>query len=332
MSVLENAQNLFNLGQYEECIKVMEPYVESHPEDLEGIQVLSECYAESGDPESAYRGFLILAEADPEGTKYGFSKYLWLGQLSSGKEGVHWYDMGINMIRKELSNPAGKSPEQLKILRSKMSEALCGQIEIWMTDLCMEPEAESSCEKLITEALMVDDQLPESWSILGSIRISQQRDDDAIVALNKSWELFSSGSYECGAYSIPQLIRLGQSLIELDQYETVLDLTQFLGNLDDEVVEVYYLNGLAHFELYNIEVAKSNGQRTRIANRSAVGAREAWNFLIELSKQVDDDYSEMIEDVQSKLASLPEIDPDEYSESEDEIDEEIVKELEDDNL
>ena len=60
-----------------------------------------------------------------------------------------------------------------------------------MTDLCMEPEAESKCNELIDYSLQLDDNNnPESYSLLSSIRISQQRTQEAIEALLKSWELF----------------------------------------------------------------------------------------------------------------------------------------------
>ena len=42
-----------------------------------------------------------------------------------------------------------------------------------MTDLCMEPEAESKCNELIDYSLQLDDNNnPESYSLLSSIRIS----------------------------------------------------------------------------------------------------------------------------------------------------------------
>lgn len=54
----------------------------------------------------------------------------------------------------------------------------------------MEPEAEQSCENLIADAMLVDPENPETWSVMGSIRISQQRNDDARSALVRSWDLY----------------------------------------------------------------------------------------------------------------------------------------------
>jgi len=55
------------------------------------------------------------------------------------------------------------------------------------TRLSFEPEAEKTCEDLIAEALRIDPNNAEALQMLASVRMSQQRPDDAKDCLEKSW-------------------------------------------------------------------------------------------------------------------------------------------------
>ena len=169
-----------------------------------------------------------------------------------------------------------------------------------MTDLCMEPEAEQMCEKLIAEALLLDDNVAESWSILGSIRISQIRNDEARQALEKSWSLFENGlvQNELSPASIPAIIRLAQSMIELEMAEPVLDLTTQLTRVDDQIPDMYYLNALAHHQLLQTADNESDLIRHNVAIRDAV------DLMSRLDEPVD---PELLEAGQQLVAGLPEV-------------------------
>lgn len=254
----------------------LENRVKSDPENLELRQLISEVYFLRGDAERAMEHLQKSVELDPDGLQGGFSKFFWLGQILGGDKGLDWYSRGITGIR--------RSQQELgKTEKGQIVAALLGMIEIWMTDLCMQPDAESQCEKLAAEAMLLEDENPECWSILGSIRISQSRNQDACVSLERAAELYTQ-QLESGVLDgshVPAIVRLAQSLLEMRMTETALNLTAALSILDDQVPDIYYLNALAHqmaFEMTNDE---------KVRNRHILGAHEAVALLEETEVEED---------------------------------------------
>lgn len=217
----------------------------------------------------------------------------------------------------------------------------------------MEPEAEKTCESLITEAMLIDECNPESWSVLGSIRISQQRNEDAKNELSKSWDLYhqqlenslmSANSdqiidkntqlllQEQQQQLIPSLIRLAQNSFEVELFKNVVEITAEIQKLDDQVAESYYLHGLSRFELYKRVLESTNNERdaeeknklVREANKHAIRAKYAWETLLKLAEEEPELVDpELAPAVQENLKQLPEVGPDDYDSSDDEDEENI---------
>jgi tetratricopeptide (TPR) repeat protein len=323
---LDKAKGLLHASQPQECINLLLPKAEQDPNNVLILQTLGEAYVEIGEPANAYALFEKSAELDGEGKQGGFEKFLWLGQLNGDRIGLGWYEIGLNGLREQYSHASQE--EDIAFLKKKISQGLCGMIEIWMTDLCMEPEAESTCDKLITEALMVDDTEAENWSVLGSIRISQQRNHDATDALSKSFMFYNSRHLSND--EVPALIRLCQNMLEMQLLENTVALTLKTIRLDDNIIEVYYLNGLAHFGLF--EQFKNQGDQDNMYRN---GSKASDSFNLILSMMEDDPENkdeELAENVNGMLASIGEI-PEGYSDDEDDDnqeDDEDLKALEDD--
>lgn len=245
--------------------------------NLEICQLLAEAYFEIGDLESALEFTQQSLKLDPTGTRGGFDKFMWHAQILGGFEGLKWYRSGVDGLKDQALtvSTSGLAAPECTQLRQKVCSGLNGMIEIWLTDLCMEPDAEQMCERLVAEALMVDDANPEVWSILGNIRISQCRQGDAESALEKSWSLWLDHG-EVDGSQIPSLIRLTQSLIEVGCLETAIDITTALSRLDDQVPDLYYLNAVAHEQLFDSCQVESE----RIAH--IAGVREAIDIMLQL--------------------------------------------------
>ncbi|KAA8909987.1 hypothetical protein TRICI_004290 [Trichomonascus ciferrii] len=323
---VDKAKGLLHASQPQECINLLLPRAEQDPNNVVILQTLGEAYVEIGEPANAYALFEKAAELDGEGKQGGFEKFLWLGQLNGDRIGLGWYEAGLNGLREQYSNATEE--DDVAFLKKKISQGLCGMIEIWMTDLCMEPEAESMCDKLITEALMVDDSEAENWSVLGSIRISQQRNDEAKDALNKSFELYNSR--QLGNDEVPALIRLCQNMLEMQLLEHTVELTLKTIRLDDNIIEVYYLNGLAHFALF--EQFKSQGDQDSMY-RNGSKASDSFNLILSMMEDdpenKDDDLAANVDGILASIGDIPEG----YSDDEDDDnqdDNEDLKALEDD--
>ena len=83
----------------------------------------------------------------PEGDGGGAEKFLWLAQLcdNGGYESIAWFEKGLSILERELRllddsiqlegdahvDRRGEAEEK----RRKVAAALCGMVEVWMTDL-----------------------------------------------------------------------------------------------------------------------------------------------------------------------------------------------------
>ena len=53
-----------------------------------------------------------------------------------------------------------------------------------------EEDAEAKCEELLQSAIQFDPTDPEVYQTMASVRLSQERDEDAVQALDKSWSIW----------------------------------------------------------------------------------------------------------------------------------------------
>jgi hypothetical protein len=126
-------------------------------------------------------------------------------------------------------------------------------VELYLTDLCDQPDAEQQCEQLAEMALKYTPLGPEPHQVLASVRISQQRNQDAIALLLRSIELWRSARArdEEGAAVSPEAQaqvpsydfreNTCQLLLELGQFPLAAEVLEDLLEEDDEVIEVVYM-------------------------------------------------------------------------------------------
>ena len=113
-----------------------------------------------------------------------------------------------------------------------------------MTDLSWESDAESNCESLIAEALLVAPHSPEPLQTLASIRISQTRMPEAKKALADGIALWKDLPPEdTGVPDFPTRISLARLLMEVEMEEEALEVVERLVTEDDQSVEAWYLGG-----------------------------------------------------------------------------------------
>jgi predicted Zn-dependent protease len=173
----------------------------------------------------------------------GYSKYMYLGQLSIGTQAVRYFEKGIAIMEKELS--LNDDAE----LRRQISSALCSLTEMYMTDLwCVdavvklttgvsdEQDAESRCEAYCNRAIQLDPTNAETLQTLASVRISQSRPDEAIKLLHDAINLNSEAEFG-------MKITLARMLLELRQWESAHAVLDGLMKMDDACMDVWYLFG-----------------------------------------------------------------------------------------
>ncbi|KAG7895560.1 hypothetical protein KL925_000269 [Ogataea polymorpha] len=271
--IVESAQLLEN-QQPEKAVELLSSKESEFHDSPLFLQSFGEAHLENGDVESAYDVLSKACKLDPE-AKSGVEKFLYLGQIVGANHGVDLLETGVKrllaqleMVQSETAQELDEStqllfaaytePEKVQdYLLKKLNQALFAIIEIWMTDLCMESAAEEECEKCIQLALSLDNTNGETWSLLASIRISQQKTQEAREAVQKSWELFEHKKASLEESSEPEsqmeyidlcqpLITLSKYAIETGLFELATAIASSVQDINEQSVESYYLEGFAY--------------------------------------------------------------------------------------
>lgn len=315
------------------AIEALKKHLAGAPQDLIACQLMGEALLEIGEPEQAYEYLKSAADADPTGARGGFEKFLWLGQLVGGRTGIDWYERGISGLQQDIAEDEeslvkgdlGRVEEETRkavaYKRRKLCETLCGIVEIWMTDLCMEEEAEAQCDSLMKRALETDATHAESWSVLASVRISQLRNDEAKEALLRAWDIFRAEK-EPVLGSVMQLTKM---LIEMGLLDEAIDAAARVHDLNDEEIEGFYLEGLASFTKWQQDEKEAGETGNAVVAAAAfANASKLYEKQVRQFGEASVD-PEVVQHIQDMNAQLPEgLDIDEGNEPmegwEDEID------------
>ncbi|KAL1958616.1 hypothetical protein VTO42DRAFT_4213 [Malbranchea cinnamomea] len=265
MVLYEQATALLQTGQPDAALELVERALklssENSPNALIGLNLSGEVHVELGNIPEARQYFTRAVQLDPEGTipdsqGGGPEKFLWLAQLSEegGKDSVAWFERGVAALRRIIQSleesGAQQNAEALEERKAQMAQALCSVVEIYMTDLSWEEDAESRCEALVTEALMVAPDSPECLQTLASVRISQLRHDDARAALSRSMELWKDLPPEHPKVpAFASRISLARLLMEVQMEAEALGVLERMILEDDHSVETWYLGGWCQYLL-----------------------------------------------------------------------------------
>lgn len=229
------------------------------------LSLLGQIHVELAEVETARAFFAAAVKTDEDGTLPedlggGPEKFLWLAQLSEegGQDSVAWFERGAAALRSQIqsltesldSRPLTRDVQEATIAekRKRLAETLSAVVEVYMTDLSWEEDAEQRCEALITEATMLAPESAETWQTVANVRISQTRTEEAQEALKRSLGLWSDLAPEDPAVPpFPTRVSLARLLIEVDMEKQAMEVTERLIDEDDRSVEVLYLGGYARY-------------------------------------------------------------------------------------
>lgn len=274
--IIARARALLQSSQEQKALELLTPEVTKNPENPRLLEIFGEVLLELNDVETAYNVFTKAVEIDPQASQ-GVEKFFYLGQIIGGSDGLALLDVGLGKLQNqldhvrenkgqddallvELSRLYPTSEELVAYLIKKLNQGIFAQIEVWMTDLCMEPEAEAKCDKLIAHSLGLDARNPEALSLLALIRISQQRNEEAQEALQSAWDLFQEKKLTLekqqtldGEDSSLEYVELVQPLlglarfaIELAMYDLAPAISSAVSDINDNALDCYYYEALAH--------------------------------------------------------------------------------------
>ena len=149
-----------------------------------------------------------------------------------------------------------------------------------------EPEAEQKCEAYLGQAQQISPETPEVYQLLASVRLSQQRNEEAVSVLQQSMSLWMNKEF--GDPAIPiydsrlSLVRL---LLEIGMFEQAFTVLEGLQKENDQVVDLWYLYGWAYYclgddEHTSQEERQGHWEDARDCLETAVKVRD-WIIIIE---------------------------------------------------
>ncbi len=167
-----------------EAVEVYKRALALRPSSTGALDALGEVLVSLDEREEAKGVFQRSVELSPA---LGFSKWMYLGQLSSGEEAAACFHSGMGLIRKELEG--GSVAHSQDFLKRRLSEAYCSLVELYMTDLCDDPGAQEKCIEYSAASVQACDRNPEAHQVTASLLLVLQRPDDARVHLRRACAL-----------------------------------------------------------------------------------------------------------------------------------------------
>jgi len=206
----------------------------------------------------------------PEGNP---TKYLSFAQLLEGVEAVKMFVRGVELLTKQkevLEKRKRRSEEQeeeLQTLKQQISAGYCFAAEIYFTDSCFEEDAEIQCQRLLDYAVKADPHNPEPLSTLASLRLSQQKPQEAIKFLKQGYSLWKDADYEAKP-SLEFRHNTAKLFMELEQHRIATDIWEDLIEEDDNIAEIFYHLALAYRPLSTTSATDSAKHARELLNRA----------------------------------------------------------------
>ncbi|KAI8980175.1 hypothetical protein BD414DRAFT_493864 [Trametes punicea] len=258
-ALLEKAQELIVRCDYELAGRFAKRVLEREPGNVEAKGVLGVTQLETGELEAAKETFNSLIPPNPGAPAVPPpSAHLYLAQLSDDDPhlALKHYQAAVDILSAQLKgkeravDPVGITDDETELKRD-IVRALIGMVEIWMDpsyDLCFDPAAEKTCEDLMNLALQTDPGNVEALQTLASVRMSQQRADDAKACLEQAWSQWKDLHLDDPRLPpIPSRLALVKLFLELALYSPALLVLQGIMATDDQEVEAWYLEGWCFF-------------------------------------------------------------------------------------
>ena len=250
-SLLTKASEFVEQCHYEIGAKFYLRALEMSPKDTTIMDALADAYLQLDQVDQAT---LLLEKSITLAPHSGAAKWLSLAQLKRGEDAAACYDRGIALLSSPTAQPSQPVP---------LASAHCGVIELYMTDLCDMENAEQLCEDHLTHALQLHPDGFEPNTMAASLRLVQQRQEEAVVHVDKVIASITAvdsattlATENVEEFSLPLRFSAGKSMIEVGRYEAAAGVLEGVLYGDDGNPEVWCVLGVCYQSLKEYELSK----------------------------------------------------------------------------
>ncbi|KAL1411139.1 hypothetical protein Q8F55_002089 [Vanrija albida] len=250
--LIDKAHVLLAQSNFDLAIKFLERALQLEEGNLEARELLGVAELEEGDGDKGREHLLRLFPPHTAEPPASPSPYLYLAQSAAEpQEALGYYSTAAAMIE---NLQAGKGKGRAERDAAELEEerriavtSLIAMIEIWMSDLCFEPEASNNCDALIARAVSIAPNDPEVLLTLASIRLSQSKFDEAKETILKVYsDLEGRDPFDPMLPGLPVRLTFVRLLLEHHLHLEALDILSTAREEDSLEVEAAYLEGWAY--------------------------------------------------------------------------------------
>lgn len=247
--LLGKASELLDECQFELAEKFCQRALEMNADHPQALEMCANLLLERGEVEKAQHCLGRAITVQPES---GFSKYLTAGQLFTGTSSRDLYLKGVELL---LAAPSTSSDSDTSDVKTQLSSAYVALSELYMSDLCDLPEAETESARFISLALQTDPTNPETWQADAHYKLVTEHFEEAKGSMRKSLDLWLPGHtsfIETGegqetSLSYNSRLETVKLLLDLEMLDEATKICDGLLEEDDEVVTPWYLLGWINF-------------------------------------------------------------------------------------
>ncbi|XP_037083238.1 LOW QUALITY PROTEIN: probable assembly chaperone of rpl4 [Pollicipes pollicipes] len=252
--MLDAAQDELDQFRLEEARQLLNRALELQPDSVRALEMSAGLLLDIGEMEAARACLQRAVQLRPDGSA---TCYLSLAQLLHGREAADCYSKAVQLLSAaaatgESSSAGADGPGPAR----QLSSAHCALADLYMTDLCDEPDAEQCCRQHLERALDADPANPEAHQTQAGFLLVKGEAEAARAALRRSTDLWlpayqaaraggaaAADPLELCPLSYDLRLTAARALIECREWETATQVLDGLAEEDDQVVDTWYLLG-----------------------------------------------------------------------------------------
>lgn len=266
--LMKKAENLVDKSEWALAEKFIKRILSKEPDNIQALKMQASINIELGDVDSAKSILKKCIQICPD----DHASYLSLGQFEDGPCAKEMYQKAYDLT----NDPKTKA------------EVCCAIAELYMTDLCDDADAEIHCEDKIKEATEIQPNNLNVLKVQADFLLCQEQIEKAKETLEKAFNIIMDQIDDNVEELYETRLTFGRLMIEIGMFEQAMDIFDMLLNENDQVIETWYLLGLACSQCIHNEDAEQKLELTE-------DAIESFTFALGLSlKAHDTEYEEEI--------------------------------------